>query len=117
MRLTFHYVPVARLDAAVTFYRETLGLVESWREGDDTVAFTLDGTEVELMLGEVRETDGFAWFTGPMYEVDLLAEWEDGHPDVTRLGPVSHTPPVHVLPCADVDGNGFYVYELDRPDS
>lgn len=29
-------------------------------------------------------------------------------------GPVSHTPPVHVLPCRDPEGNGFYVYELDR---
>lgn len=113
MRLTFEYRPVRDLESAATFYRDVLGLSEAWREGDDTVAFTVVGTEVELMLGLQLPDDEFEWFAGPMFEVDDLARWQDEHVAVVFAGPVSHTPPVRVLPCRDSSGNGFYVYELD----
>ena len=49
-KLTFVYLPVADLAAARTFYRDQLGLEEAWREGDQSCAFKLPGTEVQLML-------------------------------------------------------------------
>lgn len=55
MQLSFVYVPVTDLKQALTFYRDTLGLEESWREGELTAGLKLPDTEVELMLDQVDD--------------------------------------------------------------
>ena len=52
-KLTYVYLPVTDLKAARTFYRDTLGLDETWREGEATCAFALPGTTIQLMLNQV----------------------------------------------------------------
>ena len=56
-KLTYVYLPVSDLKAARTFYRDILGLAETWREGDDTCAFALPGTTVQLMLNRIAPDD------------------------------------------------------------
>lgn len=53
-KVTYVYLPVPDLKAARTFYRDTIGLEEAWREGETTCAFKLPGTELQLMLDETR---------------------------------------------------------------
>lgn len=55
--LTYVYLPVTDLSAARTFYRDTLGLEESWREGEMACAFKLPGTTVQLMLNQTTAAD------------------------------------------------------------
>ena len=55
MQLSFVYVPVADLKGALDFYRDALGLEESWREGELTAGLKLPDTDVELMLDQVDD--------------------------------------------------------------
>lgn len=50
LKVTYFNLPVADLDAARAFYRDRLGLEETWREGDAACAFGLPGTTIQLML-------------------------------------------------------------------
>lgn len=55
--LTYFYLPVSDLKAARTFYRDQLGLAETWREGETTCAFALPGTTIQLMLNQAVPED------------------------------------------------------------
>lgn len=50
MKLVFLYHPVKNLKESLTFYRETLGFEEAWREGEHTVALNLPNTDVRLLI-------------------------------------------------------------------
>jgi len=52
---SFIIMPVHDLKSALAFYRDQLGLIEAWREGEDTVAFQLPNTDVQLMVCLVEE--------------------------------------------------------------
>ena len=56
MQLLFSYLPTKDVASALALYRDTLGFHELWREGDDTVALSVPGTEVALMVDGARET-------------------------------------------------------------
>jgi catechol 2,3-dioxygenase-like lactoylglutathione lyase family enzyme len=105
MKLTFVYAPVTDLAAAIVYYRDTLGLDESWREGDHTVAFALPDTDVQIMVSV--DTDP----AGPMYIVDDAAAWVAAHPELTPLSDVSEIPDGAVVRYADPAGNAFYVFD------
>ena len=105
MQLQFLYVPVADLDSAVAFYRDELGWIEAWRESDDTVAFALPDSSVQVM---VSTAPGSA---GPMYEVDDLEAFLAAHPSVPRLGDVSEIPDGRVIELTGPDGNTFHVFD------
>jgi catechol 2,3-dioxygenase-like lactoylglutathione lyase family enzyme len=105
MKLTFVYAPVSDLPAALAYYRDTLGLDESWREGDHTVAFALPDTDVQIMVSV--DTDP----AGPMYIVDDAAAWVAAHPELTPLSDVSEIPDGAVVRYADPAGNAFYVFD------
>lgn len=111
MKLTYLYVAVDDIVAALPFYRDTMGLDEAWREGEGTVAFVLPGTDVQLMLDR-RVDDGAQWASGPMYLVDDLDAWVADHPDVPRLGEPVTAPQVRILAFTDPGGNAFHVFEL-----
>jgi predicted enzyme related to lactoylglutathione lyase len=105
MKLAFVLTSVPDLEAALPFYRDTLGLDEAWRESTDTVAFQLPGTEVQMML--VAGDDP----SGPMYQVDSVAGWLDGHPDVKVVAPRSEIPGGSLAALQDPAGNIFYVLD------
>ncbi len=52
LKLVFLYHPVKNLKDSLTFYRETLGFEEAWREGEHTVALSLPNSDVRLLIEE-----------------------------------------------------------------
>ncbi|MFI6025522.1 VOC family protein [Amycolatopsis magusensis] len=87
MKLTFLYQPVKDLKQSLAFYRDTLGFDESWREGEQTVAFKLPGSEVELML-DVPPDDRARWGPGGFYAVDSVDEFRRSHPELDWQGEI-----------------------------
>jgi predicted enzyme related to lactoylglutathione lyase len=105
MKLTFIYAPVADLNAAIAHYRDVLGLDESWREGDHTVAFQLPDTDVQIM---VSVDEGAA---GPMYLVDDVAAFIEAHPKLEVAIPHTEIPDGHRAGFVDPAGNLMYVLD------
>lgn len=50
VKLIFLYHPVKDLNESLTFYQDTLGFEEAWREGEHTVALSLPGSDVKLLI-------------------------------------------------------------------
>jgi catechol 2,3-dioxygenase-like lactoylglutathione lyase family enzyme len=110
MKLTFLYQPVSDLPAAVAFYRDTLGLDESWREGETTAAFALPGTEVELML-DVPPGSGPEWAAGGFFAVDDVQKFLAEHPDLKVAGEVIDLPGGKAVTFLDPAGNGVHIFD------
>jgi catechol 2,3-dioxygenase-like lactoylglutathione lyase family enzyme len=110
MKLTFIYQPVEDLEAAVAFYRDTLGLDESWREGKTTAAFTLPGTEVELML-DVPENGGVEARAGGFFGVDDVDRFFAEHPTLTPAGGIIDVPGGRAATFVDPAGNPVRVFD------
>ncbi|MCT2587349.1 VOC family protein [Actinophytocola gossypii] len=111
MKLMFLYQPVDDLAAAVAFYRDVLGLDESWREGDTTAAFALPGTEVELML-DVPPGDGPEWKAGGFYAVDSVDTFMAEHPDLKWVGEVLDLPGGRGAAFLDPAGNTIHLLDV-----
>jgi predicted enzyme related to lactoylglutathione lyase len=107
MKLTFVYAPVRDLGEALTFYRDTLGLTEAWREGDTTVAFELPDSDVQLMVDRADDNSP----PGPMYVVDSVADFFNGQPGLKVTMPIMEIPDGHLAGFADPSGNTIYVLD------
>jgi catechol 2,3-dioxygenase-like lactoylglutathione lyase family enzyme len=114
MKLTFLYQPVDDLDAAVAFYRDTLGLDESWREGKTTAAFALPGTEVELML-DIPESDGAERQAGGFFSVDDVGCFFAEHPGLEPVGEIIEIPGGKAATFLDPAGNAVRVFDQSAP--
>jgi catechol 2,3-dioxygenase-like lactoylglutathione lyase family enzyme len=110
MKLTFLYQPVDDLDAAVAFYRDVLGLDESWREGKTTAAFQLPGTEVELML-DTPPGDGPEWRAGGMYGVEDVRKFVAEHPGIKWVGEEIEMPGGRGASFLDPAGNTVHIFD------
>ena len=107
MRLTFLYHPVDDLPKAIAFYRDQLGLDEAWREGDDTVAFKLPDSDIEVMLDRINPTSAAAYERGGFFMVDDLGAWIDTHPEVTWVAaPFDIPATMH-----DPSGNAIHLFD------
>lgn len=108
MKLTFLYHPVTDLDEAVAFHRDVLGLDEAWREGEETVAFVLPDSEVQLMLDSSGTDDG-----GPsgFYEVENVDAFHAARQDSTTwvTAPID-LPPIRFAAFTDPAGNLFRIF-------
>lgn len=103
----FYFVPVKDIKTGKTLYRDTLGLEESWREGDYTVAFKLPGTDVELMVEQVSEGGPDA--AGPVFLVPSVREIYEKNPGKLQfIGEPGETPDGLWLSAKDDSGNGIY---------
>ena len=109
MKLTFVFAPVTDLTSALTFYRDTLGWSEAWREGDDTVAFALPDSGVQVMVS--REVDQPV---GPMYQVDSVADFLAGKPGLRVTVEPRDIPDGTVAGFQDPGGNTLYVFDQAR---
>ncbi len=81
MKLEFLLAPTSDLEASLALYRDGLGCEEVWREGDATVALTLPGTDVQLMLDANDPTAP----VGPLFVVDSVQEFDTTRPDALRV--------------------------------
>jgi len=105
MKPAYIFVPTSDLAALATFYAETLHLEEAWREGDDTIAFSLPDSEVQLMVSSSPGEQG------PMYEVDSVSDWMTAHSDLSIVVPLEEVPGGAVVGFCDPAGNAFYVFD------
>lgn len=110
MKLTFLYQPVKDLSASVAFYRDVLGLDETWREGETTAAFALPGTEVELML-DVPPGDGPEWAAGGFFAVDSVDDFAAAHADINWVGSVIDVPGGRSASFLDPAGNCIHLMD------
>jgi predicted enzyme related to lactoylglutathione lyase len=108
MQLTFAYLPVRDLGAALPFYRDMLGWEEAWREGTTTVAFQLPGTEVQVMLDEVDDDRR----PGPAFLVDSVKDFHENYRDRLRFtGEPEEIPGGYWSSFTDPSGNPVYVLD------
>jgi len=70
---SFIIMPVHNMKSALTFYRDQLGLIEAWREGEGTVSFRLPNTEIQLMVSLVEE--GSPLTAGPGFTLSSADEF------------------------------------------
>ncbi|MEJ3403867.1 VOC family protein [Rathayibacter sp. YIM 133350] len=110
MRLRFLYTPVPDLSAGLAWYRDVLGWDEAWREGEDTVAFRIPGSDLQVMLS--TEPDP----AGPMYEVENLERFLAEHPAMKVASPPRPIPDGSVATITDPAGNVIFVFDQARPD-
>ncbi|GEK79032.1 VOC family protein [Agrococcus baldri] len=104
MRTVFQFAPTSDLRRAAAFYRDTLGLEEAWRDGDDTIAFALPD-QLQVMVSTTAQP------AGPMYLVTDLAAWIDAHAEVRVVVERYDIPGGAVAGFADADDNVFYVFD------
>lgn len=103
MKLTFLYHPVTHLEDAVGFYRDVLGLDEAWRMGEETAAFALPDSDVQVML-DVSDSDA----GGPcgFFEVDNVDAFYDAHRDSVKWTETPEDlPPIRCAAFTDPAGN------------
>jgi catechol 2,3-dioxygenase-like lactoylglutathione lyase family enzyme len=70
---SFIIMPVQDLKSALAFYRDQLGLIEAWREGEGAVVFKLPNTNVQLMVSLVEE--GSSLTSGPGFTISSADEF------------------------------------------
>ncbi|WP_037081200.1 VOC family protein [Pseudonocardia spinosispora] len=108
MKLEFLLVPTSDLKASLALYRDTLGFTEVWREGDATVALTLPGSDVQVML-DANDPEAPV---GPLFVVDSLKTFHAGRPET--LGVVaepSEIPGGFLATYQDPGGAAIYVMD------
>lgn len=106
MKLTFLHAPTTDFPATLAFYRDTLGLDEAWREGEDTVAFQLPDSPVQVMVAQKTSNPA-----GPMYLVDSVEEFFAQHPELPVAIPAAEIPDGVVAAVKDPGGNIVYVFD------
>jgi len=103
MKLTYIYHPVSDLKSAVAFYRDVLGWDEAWRMGDDTAAFQIPGSEIEVMLAV--DPDPSAVASG-FFAVDDVDDFCSSLPEgVTIVDEPTDLDPIRYAAIADPSGN------------
>ncbi len=81
MKLEFLFVPTSDLTASLALYRDSLGFTEMWREGDATVALSLPGTDVQLML----DANDPSAPVGPLFVVDSVEAFHSGRAETLAV--------------------------------
>ncbi|MGH8775079.1 MAG: VOC family protein [Jiangellaceae bacterium] len=110
MKLTYLYQSVKDLPAALVFYRDELGLVEAWREGESTVAFDLPGTTTQFMIDVPPDGDR-RWSSGGFFEVADVDTFVEAHPAFTWLGDPIDVPGGRSAAFTDPAGNVLHVFD------
>jgi catechol 2,3-dioxygenase-like lactoylglutathione lyase family enzyme len=81
MKLEFLLVPTSDLNGSLALYRDTLGFTEVWREGDATVALTLPGSDVQVML----DANDPSAAVGPLFVVDSVEAFHAARPETLAV--------------------------------
>jgi catechol 2,3-dioxygenase-like lactoylglutathione lyase family enzyme len=108
MKLEFLYTPTSDLEASLALYRDTLGFTEVWREGDATIALSLPGTDVQLML-DSSDPDAPL---GPLFVVDSVKTFHASRPDTLGVvEDVTEIPGGFMATYQDPGGATIYVMD------
>jgi catechol 2,3-dioxygenase-like lactoylglutathione lyase family enzyme len=112
-KLTFIYLPVPDMTAARNFYRDILGFEEAWRQGEDSCAFKLPGTDVQLML-TVTSVNPSAR-AGAVFHVPSVASfYQERQQDISFAGQPFPIPGFgHWVQAQDGVGNGLYFADAE----
>lgn len=110
MKLTFVYLPVTDIKAALALYRDTLGFEEAWREGDLTCALKLPGTDIEMMLDQdTPEQDK----PGPFFRVDSVDDFYAQYQDKLAFNAApKDIPPGRYVSFDDEAGNRVHLLDF-----
>jgi predicted enzyme related to lactoylglutathione lyase len=112
-KLTWVYMPVADLKSALRFYRDQLGLEESWREGETTVAFKLPDSDVERMVDQAQTVPPNQ--PGPYFfidSVDSLYSTQQGK--IEFVAEPMDIPGGRLVSAKDPAGNMIYFADQSR---
>ena len=110
---SFIIMPVHDLKSSLTFYRDLLGLVEAWREGDSAVAFQLPNTDVLLMVSLVEE--GSQLTAGPGFTISSADEFYTANQGkLDFLGTPVDIPPGRLVIAKDPAGNTLHFLSVRR---
>ena len=108
MKLEFLFVPTADLKASLALYRDGLGFTEVWREGDATVALSLPGSDVQVMLDAHDPKAPL----GPLFVVDSVEAFNASRPDTLAvIEDVSEIPGGFMATYQDPGGATIYVMD------
>lgn len=111
--LVFYLVPLKDMNSARSFYRDVLGLEESWREGEYTTGFKLPGSDIELMVDQVVGNAFDA--AGPVFLIPSVNEFYEANKEHIRfLGEPSDTPDGRIISARDESGNGLYFTDQSK---
>jgi hypothetical protein len=108
MKLEFLLVPTSDLGASLALYRDGLGFTELWREGESTVALSLPGSGVQLML-DATDPDAPV---GPIFIVDSVAAFHAGRAESLKvIAEPSEIPGGFLATYQDPGGATLYVMD------
>jgi hypothetical protein len=108
VKLEYLYLPTRDLHAALALYRDGLGWQDAWREGETTVALTMPGTEVKLML-DAADPDAAV---GPIFVVESVHDFHTGRPGQLRIGnEPAAIPGGFMASYEDPSGNAIHVLD------
>jgi catechol 2,3-dioxygenase-like lactoylglutathione lyase family enzyme len=108
MKLEFLFAPTSDLQASLALFRDGFGCEEVWREGNATIALTLPGTDVQLML-DANDPD--APF-GPLFIVDDVQKFHEARPaTLSVVDAPSEIPGGFSATYKDAGGTTIYVMD------
>jgi catechol 2,3-dioxygenase-like lactoylglutathione lyase family enzyme len=108
MKLEFLLVPTSDLSASLALYRDGLGFTEVWREGDTTVALSLPGSDVQLML----DANDPSAPVGPVFVVDSVGAFHAARAEsLTVVEEPSEIPGGSLATYRDPGGATIYVMD------
>jgi catechol 2,3-dioxygenase-like lactoylglutathione lyase family enzyme len=109
MKFEFLFAPTSNLEASYALYRDHFGAEEVWREGDTTIALSLPGTDVQLMLDN-NDADAPV---GPLFIVESVTDFHQNIPaGLEVLEEPSEIPGGFMATYQDP--NGMTIYVMDQ---
>jgi catechol 2,3-dioxygenase-like lactoylglutathione lyase family enzyme len=109
MKLEFLFAPTADLGASLALYRDTFGCEEIWREGEATVALSMPGTDVQLMLDANDPTAP----PGPLFVVESVQVFHEKRPGTLHVVEEPAEIPGGFL-ATYRDAGGLTIYVMDQ---
>ena len=111
MKLGYIYTPVKDFEAALRFYRDTLGFEEFWREGELAAGFKLPDSNVALMIDRDPREEG----TSAFFAVDSVDEFYEKRKDeLDFLFEPREIPPGKYVAFADPSGNPVRIMDSSK---
>jgi catechol 2,3-dioxygenase-like lactoylglutathione lyase family enzyme len=106
--LSFYWSRPSDLSASLALYRDGLGFTEAWREGDTTVALSMPGSDVQLML----DANDSSAPVGPVFIVDSVGAFHAARTEsLTVVSAPSEIPGGFLASYRDPGGATIYVMD------